>query len=440
MHEVAERLANSLLYEGYALYPYTPTATKNATPTPFGIAYPTAYANHQPAAFDHVRIEVIAQPAEGAEIEGTALFLQAAGTRHQATERRVGVGPLPVADLLAAPRELAFAFDSAPPEQATGSEPEESPDVLSGTVTMSATEAGEDRIRVAIRVQNTTPLPEAEAAGMERGEALRRALLSCHAMLGISTGSFASPLENEGELGADVQSCENVNAWPVLASPDDDAILGAAILLPDHPQIAPQSNVNFFDNTEIEEALVLHVQALTEEERSAIDTQDPAVREMIERAEETSQEQILSLHGMMQETGIPPLRPLESTKPPAPPPGLAGPEVAFPEWSEPGIEGTEAEPPVRPPPPGPADTAGEDELVVDGKAFRRGGKVVLRPGTEGDPYDRMMDGRTATIERIYLDHDGKAYFGVSIDGDPMREILRETGRYLFFFADELEPG
>ena len=37
-------LVESLLYEGYALYPYTPGATKNATPTPFGIAYPPAYA------------------------------------------------------------------------------------------------------------------------------------------------------------------------------------------------------------------------------------------------------------------------------------------------------------------------------------------------------------------------------------------------------------
>ncbi len=39
-----DELVSSLLYEGYALYPYTPGATKNATPTPFGIVYPPAYA------------------------------------------------------------------------------------------------------------------------------------------------------------------------------------------------------------------------------------------------------------------------------------------------------------------------------------------------------------------------------------------------------------
>lgn len=413
MHEVAESLAKSLLYEGYALYPYTPAATKNATPTPFGIAYPTAYANHQPAAFDYVRIEVVALPEDGAEIEGTALFLQAAGARHQASERRVSVGPLPLAELLEQGSELPFAFDSTP-DATTGAEPEGAPDVVSGTVRISAEAVGPGRFRIALQVQNTTPVPDAEAEGMDRGEALRWALLSCHAMLGISAGSFASPLENEDELGAAVQACENVNAWPVLASPGDDVVLGAAVLLPDHPQIAPQSNVNFFDNTEIEEALVLHVQALSEEERAAIDEQDPAVREMIERAEGTTQEEMLELHGLM--------KPSEG--------------ITFPEWTEPAIE---PEPPVRAPPPGPADTAGEDELVVGGKAFKRGGKVVLRPGTDGDPYDRMMDGRMATVERIYLDYDGKAYFGVSIDEDPMREILRDTGRYLFFFADELDP-
>ena len=49
--------SRSLLYEGYALYPYTPGATKNATPTPFGIVYPPAYAAECAGAFDHARLE-----------------------------------------------------------------------------------------------------------------------------------------------------------------------------------------------------------------------------------------------------------------------------------------------------------------------------------------------------------------------------------------------
>ena len=48
-------------------------------------------------------------------------------------------------------------------------------------------------------------------------------------------------------------------------------MLGAAILLPDHPSIAAQSRVDLFDNTEIEEALLLHVHALIDAEREAIE-------------------------------------------------------------------------------------------------------------------------------------------------------------------------
>ena len=44
MPEVVDQLIDSLLYEGYALYPYTPDTIKNATPTPFGIIYPPRYA------------------------------------------------------------------------------------------------------------------------------------------------------------------------------------------------------------------------------------------------------------------------------------------------------------------------------------------------------------------------------------------------------------
>ena len=431
MHEAVERLAASLLFEGYALYPYTPGATKNATPTPFGIAYPPAYVAGQRAAFDRIRVEVVVVAGDPASvaIEGALVFLQAAGPRHQAAERRVEIPPTALEELLAEGVERTFAFDSSPEEQARTGEIDPAPagDLVSGSLSLSAVPvAGGTAARLRFEVLNTTPLPPAEAREMDRASALRRSLLSCQSLLGCSGTKFVSPLENEGEVGAAVQACENVNTWPVLASRDDDAVLGAAILLPDHPSIADASRVNFFDNTEIEEALLLHVQVLTDEERKAIDEQDPAVREMIERAQATTSADLLELHGVMKPTEPGTFSPADGSSPA---------KVAFPEWSEPG---NEPEPPRQAPPPGPADTAGEHELVVDGRRFRRDEKVVLRPGTDGDPYDRMMDGRVATIRRIYLDFDGRAYLGVTIDEDPMAEVFGETGRFLFFFADEVE--
>jgi len=91
-----EELVSSLLYEGYALYPYTPDATKNATPTPFGIVYPPRYAAECAGAFDHVRLECIAEPAQGATLSATLRYLEPSGDRHRAVEQRVELGPVAV--------------------------------------------------------------------------------------------------------------------------------------------------------------------------------------------------------------------------------------------------------------------------------------------------------------------------------------------------------
>jgi hypothetical protein len=81
---------------------------------------------------------------------------------------------------------------------------------------------------------------------------------------------------------------------------------------------------------------------------------------------------------------------------------------------------------------------GEPETQLNGVAVRRGDKLVLRLAGRIDPYDRMLDGRTATLERIYIDYDGRTYLGVTVDSDPMQEVMRESGRYLFFFGEEVE--
>ena len=80
-------LVDSLLYEGYALYPYTPGATKNATPTPFGIVYPPAYARALPSTHDHLELRC-AMEGEG-EVSAEVRFLLPSGERHVAEPQRV---------------------------------------------------------------------------------------------------------------------------------------------------------------------------------------------------------------------------------------------------------------------------------------------------------------------------------------------------------------
>jgi hypothetical protein len=355
-----EELLRTLLYEGYALYPYTPGATKNATPTPFGIVYPPGYAKATPGTFDKLRMQGIAHAGRDAVLTGEVRFLQGAGERHQAVERRLDAPARPLADLAREPH--------VEPIGAGG---------LHGRVRMAAEELGGGRWRVMLCVHNTTTVED----GLDRAGALAASLISTHPLLRLEAGRFVSPLEAAG--------AESVNTYPVLATDADDALLGAAIVLPDHPRLAPESRGDLFDGTEIEEALLLHVLALSDDEREAIAEQDPRVRDMIARASATTPDDLLALHGR-----------------------------------------TTISDPEQPP--------GEREVHVDGVTYRLGDKVVLRLGERSDPYDRILDGRVATVERIYFDYEDKLYFGVTVDDDPGQELMRETGRFLFFFTGELE--
>jgi hypothetical protein len=377
MTDALEQLVDSLLYEGYALYPYTPGTTKNATPTPFGIVYPPAYAQELDSTFAHLELRCVLEAPPDAVLSAEVRFLAAAGSRHQADGHRVPLSGAMVGSLAVAParRDMSLRSEGGAP--------------LVVTLELAVEPLGEDQYEVIFRVENRTVV----RSGLDRAGALAHSLLSTHPIVRIVGGRFLSALE---------RPCDCDNTFPVLASAADDAIVGAAIVLPDHPQIAPESRGGLFDSTEIEEALLLHVQVLSDGEREEIERQDPAVREMIARAAAATPEEIMSLHGRVT------VRDPQTDEPPVEPPGLADPR------------------------------AGEELAQVDGVTFRRGGHVVIRPGPEADLHARMLDGRTATIERIFTDYDGKTHLGVTIDDDPGQDLMRETGRYLFFFSHEVE--
>jgi hypothetical protein len=258
-----EELVGSLLYEGYALYPYTPGAVKNATPTPFGIVYPPAYARENPAAHDVLRLECALEAAADAELAATVRFLQSSGAGHSAVERRV--------DLPRAGAATEFTFDGEVR--------------LEGRARLRTDPLGDGLTRVRVCVHNTTPCDP----GADRGAALAASLLSTHPVLTSDRGRFL-PAAVRPDL-------ESVNTWPVLAADDDRTVIGAAVVLPDHPELAPESRGSLFDGTEIEEALLLHVRTLSDGERETIERGDPAVRAMVERAAAATPEDLLRLHG-----------------------------------------------------------------------------------------------------------------------------------------------
>jgi hypothetical protein len=232
-------LADAVMYEGYMLWPYRPSALKNQRRWTFGCVFPPAWTASHPddACVMQTQVLVEGDPAV------TVRFLQ------EGEERSVGPG--------------AFAFGA-----------------LTGVVEV----ARDERLTVVIR--NTTPW-----AGSDREEALRYALCSTHALL--EGGRFLSATEAVG--------CEHIGLWPVLVG--DDAMLASPIILEDHPRIAPESPGDLFDGGEIDGLLALNILALTDDEKAEMRAADPRTREILERTESLTEEQLWKLSGYRLERG-----------------------------------------------------------------------------------------------------------------------------------------
>ncbi len=372
-----EELVETLLYEGYALYPYTPGATKNATPTPFGIVYPPQYATGTPTTFDEIRMPCIAEAGAGATLAVSVRFLQAAGVRHEALARRVDLPATALTELAEEPAGCDFDADG-----------------LQGSVEVGAELLPGGLARVSLRVSNTTPVEP----GLTRSQALKASLLSTHLVATVRRGRFASPSAPPAHVAGAVMTCVAVNTFPVLAADDDTVMLGAAIALPDHPQIAPESKGSLFDSTEIEEALRLHLLALSDGEREELREHDPALREMLERAIAAAPQDLTSLHGRVTVTDPGTLTPADAGD----------------------------------------DVRGEEQARIGDAIVRRGDHVRLRPEVGRHAQDHLLAGRTATVERIYVDYDDRVHICVTVDDDPGQQLMRDIGRYLYFKAGEVE--
>ena len=187
-------------------------------------------------------------------------------------------------------------------------------------------------------------------------------------------------------------------------------MLGAAIMLPEHPELAPESLGNLFDNTEIEEALLLHVQTLSDAERAADRRAGPG-GPRDDRAGRTATP--------------------ERDARPARAPHLQEPDE---DADPPEGDGAERGNGHREPPPGYDDIRGESEVPMAGRVSGAATRWSCAPAPRATSSTRSSHGRTATVERIYRDYDDRVYLGVTVDDDPGQDLLRETGRYLFFFG------
>jgi hypothetical protein len=293
-----EQIADAILYEGYILYPYRASALKNGQRWNFGVLYPREYAAAQKGSDASVmQCECLARfaPDKAENVSVTVRFLQLV-TRdrwQEAIAREVqtdvaGTHPF----LLEAREDCDDAGVVRRQEQ------------IQGVIELKVQPVREGWSRVSVRISNcgAFDVPQTDSAAWPvREAALRRSLVSTHAILRVQVGEFASLLDPPEELRQLSAECSNIGLWPVLAgdAAQPDTMLASPIILYDYPQIAPESAGALFDGTEIDEILSLRILTLTDDEKREMRETDPKTRSLLERTEALDPEQWLQLHGVM---------------------------------------------------------------------------------------------------------------------------------------------
>jgi hypothetical protein len=288
-----EQIADAILYEGYILYPYRGSALKNGQRWNFGVLYPPSYADAQQGSDSSVmRCECLAR---GGSLKVTVRFLQLVTRDHwqEAIARQVETD---------GPGTHSFLFPESEDRDDNGIVRRQ--ERLEGFIEVSVQPVQQGWSRVSVRISNCRAfdVPQTDCgAWPARESALRRSLVSTHAILRVPGGEFASLLDPPEELRPLASQCLNVGLWPVLAgdSAARDTMLASPIILYDYPQIAPESAGALFDGTEIDEILSLRILALTDDEKREMRETDPRARSLLERTEALDAEQWLRLHGVM---------------------------------------------------------------------------------------------------------------------------------------------
>jgi hypothetical protein len=152
------------------------------------------------------------------------------------------------------------------------------------------------------------------------------------------------------------------------------------MILPDRPEIAPESPGDLCDATEIDEILTLRIMTLTDEEKRQARGTDERAAQIIERSDSMAPDVLERLHGTIRER---------------------------------------------------QNAASEGRLEV-------GSSVVLRPTRRADAMDMFLAGRTATVRSVEHDFDGRVHVAVTIDDDPGADLHDSYGRFFYFAPDEVE--
>ncbi len=283
--DVVEKIANAVLYEGYMLYPYRPSAVKNQQRFNFGVLYPREYCDLQTGSDNwEMQTECLVIGNAATPLEVKVRFLQLSDKEgvQQGIEREVRTLACGLRSLEVQPLRQKFHFKD-----------------VEGELELRSRGLGDGCFKITLIVRNTAEA--ADAGKMSRDEILVRSLVSVHSILHAACAKFTSSIDPPEQFRVAVAECRNIGAWPVLAGEEGqrDTVLSAPIILYDYPQIAPESPGDLFDGTEIDEILALRILTLTDAEKLEVRNGDDRARRILERTEQLPPEHFQKLHGAL---------------------------------------------------------------------------------------------------------------------------------------------
>jgi len=279
---------------------------------------------------------------------------------------------------------------------------------LAAELTLGATPA-HGLLRLETGLRNTATWDPAEST---RDRVAARSLVSTHLLLTVTGGAFVSVVDPPPDAVAAAAECRNRGWWPVLIG---GSVLVAPIVLPEQPEVAPESPGDLFDATEIDELLTLRVMTLTDGEKAAARGTDPRAAAIVDRCDTLPPEALARLHGARRDPGA-------AAGDPRPAGDAGAAEVP---WWDPGADAS-----VSP------ET---DTVLVGGVAVAKGSRVVLRPTRRADAQDIFLTGQEAVVTAVLSDVDGQVHVAVVLADDPAADLHDWYGRYWYFGPDEIEP-
>ena len=420
--DAVRAVADAVLYEGYLLYPYRAGATKNRSRWQFGVLGPPRAAA---AAFGEAPRMAMQCPLTLGAAARVRIHLRFLQLQVREVQSRSPSGTWLPVDSLTVPGARLLNWDEAVEHEITlpdvslprtaefavrvagGTDVEPAGDdgrivrrrwPLTARVRATA-EPDDGYLRLSVTVANDHP-----CAVDDKSAAIRSSLIGAHLLLEAYGSDFVSVLDPPPAAAGVAGRCRQDRCWPVLAGAPGTAgvVLGAPIILYDHPQIAEQSAGDLFDSTEIDEILTLRVMTMTEAEKAEARATDPRAAAIIDRCDAMSPADLQRLHGILR---------TEATA-----------EVP---WWDPAAEAR-----VDP---------GSDGVLIGGVRVAKDSLVRVHPTRRADAQDLFFAGRTGRVTAVLGDVDGGVHVALVLIDDPAADLHDEYGRYFYFAPEELEP-